>query len=1733
MLILRRNRFRILFFFTLSLLLCDIAKAQLSTIHYLPPLYGRDESIIQKHFILVTNPNQSRIANVLILDGSGQVLFNEAVGNGTTFKADLGVGLDANGVIGTDQLNTVISQDENLLVQSDIPVYVQIRHTISDPNNTEIDRHLHGLISSSKGDWAIGTRFRTGFGYSSNSGVNNEITPDGRSDFISFMATEDNTIVTISDIHPQVNFEGVWGTPNNIKVTLNGGESYTVAHFPDSDLSNLKLNGTLLTSDRPIVVNCGSWALDNSPEDRSQREIAAEQIIPMSRLHTEYVVMNVDGVELAEKVLIVGDQDGTIYYINGSPSPSGTVDAGEFVVINKNRFSTQGNMYIETSVPTPIYQTTGLQHYSVGYTIITPLKCWGTQSTVIPRIDGDFALEDSRINIVAPNGTAINVLGGTLGVAEPIPGLGGYKTRRVTPSITDDIFITSNKNIQVMTSYRSIARGAATYYAEYFQTDTMIVANDCPGAVYEVGASVYTETGVYYDTLVNINGCDSLVMLDLTIHEDDESIQEEDICEGDSFYFHGNYYTESTQVFQTVPSSFGCDSTIMLDLTVLPNAFETVYFDVCPGDLVAGVELENDTSIFVVGTSSLLCDSTTTYEFTVLEEFETNLTFETCPEELVIHNGIPYPVPGTYYETIPASNGCDSTLIIDVIHYEVPPQFETVSICIGETYDGIAINQDTIIEEYIFSLDGCIQQLIVEVVLLPDSYVAQEFISCPGQDYNGIVYYSDTTFVENLLNVYGCDSTVTTSIQLETFTSLDTVYLNSGDIFNGVVYTVDDLLEQDLQNIDGCDSLAITQIIINPVLTGVIVVDLCPGETFDLYTPSQDTTYQTEHTASNGFDSITIFNLYVHPTFSMTNTMHVCEGDSILIYDNYEFEAGTYTFEGTTIWGCDSVFTTELIIDPLAEFSRTEIICEGESIFLAGAMQTEEGSYQEQYTTLQGCDSLVTIALEVLPNSEEVLDLEFCLFENYDGVFLTQDTTLVNFYNSANGCDSIVYTNITIELPTTSIDTMYVFENEGYEGDTLLVDNLQSELGCDSTVILQIILLPPSENTLFEILCEGELFNNFIINQDTFFVDIYTAANGADSTVTTIVNVLYDTESENTVTICEGDIYNGVVYFENGILYDYTLNTNGCDSTIVTNIEVIPPVEDETTIYLIEGETYLGQLFQGDTLLVDNFSSQIGCDSTFYTNIIILPHIYTQDTVQVCESSFYEGYIINQDTTFIEALISWTGSDSIHTTFVETLPFTYDLLTESICPGESIFLAGDFQTVAGDYVDTIYSSVDCPLILTTSLIILETTTESFFYDACDGAVISFNGAEITTNQIVILDVPNQEGCLNSEIHNFVFYDNQETFIEGQICLGTSYNFNGIILEEAGVYYDTLNTFQSCDSIVQLTLTVGDIFEVELPLADSYCEGENTILFAGDYASYAWPDGSTNSTILVEESGTFEVTVTDFNGCEGLVFIAAPPPNLTELNVEILQPDCLEQEFGSLEILQPLSGNNFTYSINGSDLNSDIQVDQLPAGTYEVVATDDIGCSISQTFNIEIFREPAVDIRAETEMTLGDSTLLNTITNAFPIEQILWSPSTYLSCDTCLNPWASPPNDFTYMVTIYTSEGCIISDVISLKVEKNYSIYIPNGFSPNGDGINDQFTVYTGGAVDKVQSLQVYDRWGNKVFINENFEPNIEAEGWNGTYRNEPMNPGVFVYQAEILLLTGEVVFEKGDVTLIY
>jgi len=110
-------------------------------------------------------------------------------------------------------------------------------------------------------------------------------------------------------------------------------------------------------------------------------------------------------------------------------------------------------------------------------------------------------------------------------------------------------------------------------------------------------------------------------------------------------------------------------------------------------------------------------------------------------------------------------------------------------------------------------------------------------------------------------------------------------------------------------------------------------------------------------------------------------------------------------------------------------------------------------------------------------------------------------------------------------------------------------------------------------------------------------------------------------------------------------------------------------------------------------------------------------------------------------------------------------------------------------------------------------------------------------------------------------------------------------------------------------------------------------------------------------------------------------------------------------------------------------------------------------------------------------------------------------------------------------------GCEASDTIVITVEKNRNVYIPNAFSPDDNGINDIFYIYGGTDVLEIKNFKIFNRWGANVFSVENFQPNDPTFGWDGRFNNQPVNPSVLIYFAEIVFKDGVTIIYKGDLTL--
>jgi gliding motility-associated-like protein len=161
---------------------------------------------------------------------------------------------------------------------------------------------------------------------------------------------------------------------------------------------------------------------------------------------------------------------------------------------------------------------------------------------------------------------------------------------------------------------------------------------------------------------------------------------------------------------------------------------------------------------------------------------------------------------------------------------------------------------------------------------------------------------------------------------------------------------------------------------------------------------------------------------------------------------------------------------------------------------------------------------------------------------------------------------------------------------------------------------------------------------------------------------------------------------------------------------------------------------------------------------------------------------------------------------------------------------------------------------------------------------------------------------------------------------------------------------------------------------------------------------------------------------------------------------------------------------------------------------------------------------------------GSSTTLSATGNL--IDKFKWSPGESLNCIDCPDPTASPNKTTEYTITVYTDFGCVDSDKVTVKVLCDESqLFIPNTFTPNGDGQNDVFYP-RGTGLDKVRSFRVYNRWGEVVFERSGMPLNDAAYAWDGTYKGNVLPPDVFVYVVEATCEGGEIMTIKGDVTLV-
>ena len=219
------------------------------------------------------------------------------------------------------------------------------------------------------------------------------------------------------------------------------------------------------------------------------------------------------------------------------------------------------------------------------------------------------------------------------------------------------------------------------------------------------------------------------------------------------------------------------------------------------------------------------------------------------------------------------------------------------------------------------------------------------------------------------------------------------------------------------------------------------------------------------------------------------------------------------------------------------------------------------------------------------------------------------------------------------------------------------------------------------------------------------------------------------------------------------------------------------------------------------------------------------------------------------------------------------------------------------------------------------------------------------------------------------------------------------------------------------------------------------------------------------------------------------------------------------------------------STSGSIAPAVQQYNKAGSFAIQAIAVNGSGCADTATRNITVHALPLINMPENISTPVGRPVPIPA-TYSSGIVRYHWMPGDELSCTDCPLPVATPKFNNVYSVQVTDSNGCKNREDVKVTVLcEGVTVFIPNTFSPNGDGRNDQFYI-RGQGIGQVKMMQIYNRWGEIVFEQTNFPANSAMHGWNGTFKGRLPQEGVYVYQLQLYCGNGQVMHFSGNVALI-
>ena len=363
----------------------------------------------------------------------------------------------------------------------------------------------------------------------------------------------------------------------------------------------------------------------------------------------------------------------------------------------------------------------------------------------------------------------------------------------------------------------------------------------------------------------------------------------------------------------------------------------------------------------------------------------------------------------------------------------------------------------------------------------------------------------------------------------------------------------------------------------------------------------------------------------------------------------------------------------------------------------------------------------------------------------------------------------------------------------------------------------------------------------------------------------------------------------------------------------------------------------------------------------------------------------------------------------------------------------------------------------------------------------------------------------------------------------------------IITSTSQTYWVHVTNAAGCTDSASFRVTINPTPVMHYTPDPAYvCNGSSTQLNVTGAASYLWEprlglscDSCSNPITTIGNNIIYSVTGTSNHGCRDSITV--PVTVYFHLPTSIRSDTVICA--GDAARLWATGGESYIWTPAGTLDNPNVYAPiATPTVTtvYSVYIKENPCFTDTQHVKVTVIPLPILHLPPTTTIIAGNSVQLYADPlNSVTLTSYAWTPAdSTLTCNDCPRPIATPIVTTTYSVTATTIEGCAGHGTVTIKLLCETSqVFIPNTFTPNGDGNNDRFFI-SGKGLGMITRMAIYNRWGEVVYEANNIRPNDAGQGWDGTFRGEVVAPDVFVYVLEVQCSTGEPFTFRGDISLV-